>query len=203
MSDEVLNLQTIEDLAPSGHYIALRVGFAFPLEEVNALPAEWVEYYTHNRLMMYDPIIRWVHANTGARRWSEIDIDDPRRVIAQGRNYGLNFGLAVSCFDNNPEGQRSWAMFARHDREYLDAEIDQLSGIVAAMHHDRAPPRNLTEAELEALRFVKEGKRLKQMAYELGVSEGAIKQRLKNAKLKLRAATSAQAVTRASDFGLI
>jgi LuxR family transcriptional regulator len=66
-----------------------------------------------------------------------------------------------------------------------------------------APPTNLTMAELEALRMVKEGMRLKQMAHALGVSEGAIKQRLRNAKLKLGASTGAQAATRASDYGLI
>ena len=37
--------------------------------------------------------------------------------------------------------------------------------------------------------MVKDGKRLKQIAHELGVSEGAVKQRLKNAKTKLGAAT--------------
>lgn len=51
--------------------------------------------------------------------------------------------------------------------------------------------------------MVKDGKRLKQIAHELGVSEGAVKQRLKNAKLKLGAATGAQAAARAAGFGLI
>jgi LuxR family transcriptional regulator len=41
------------------------------------------------------------------------------------------------------------------------------------------------------------------MAETLGVSEGAIKQRLKNAKSKLNANNSTQAVTLAMDYGLI
>ncbi|MBM1222367.1 LuxR family transcriptional regulator [Ponticoccus sp. SC2-23] len=193
----------LDELAPAGYYIALRVGFAFPLEERNALPPDWVDFYTRQRFMMHDPVIRWIYANVGAIRWSGIDIEDPKHVIGLGRDYGLKYGAAISCFDENSDGQRSFGTFARADREYTDAEIERLTQLVTILHEDRAPPTNLTEAELEALRLVKDGMRLKQMAFELGVSEGAIKQRLKNAKLKLRATTGAQAVTRASDFGLI
>jgi len=203
LSDAIACDDDLDELAPAGYYIALRVGFAFPLEERNALPRDWVDFYTRQRFMMHDPVIRWIYSNVGAIRWSAIDIDDPRRVIALGREHGLTYGVAVSCMDENSNGQRSFGTFARSDREHTDDEIARLSRLVACMHEDRAPPTNLTEAELEALRLVKEGMRLKQMAFELGVSEGAIKQRLKNAKLKLRAATGAQAVTRASDFGLI
>ena len=203
MSDVIEYQADLDELAPAGYYIALRVGFAFPLEERNALPPDWVDFYTRQRFMMHDPVIRWIYANVGAIRWSGIDIEDPKHVIGLGRDYGLKYGAAISCFDENSDGQRSFGTFARADREYTDAEIERLTQLVTILHEDRAPPTNLTEAELEALRLVKDGMRLKQMAFELRVSEGAIKQRLKNAKLKLRATTGAQAVTRASDFGLI
>ena len=48
----------IQSLAPAGHYIALRIGFAFPVEEINSLPLDWVDHYTKNRYMLFDPIIR-------------------------------------------------------------------------------------------------------------------------------------------------
>jgi len=51
--------------------------------------------------------------------------------------------------------------------------------------------------------MIKHGKRIKQIAHELGVSEGAIKQRLKNAKLKLDAKTGPQAAALASQYNLI
>jgi len=51
--------------------------------------------------------------------------------------------------------------------------------------------------------MVKDGQRLKQIAYNLGVTEGAVKQRLKNAKIKLGANTSTQAATMARQFKLI
>lgn len=199
----LLRPEDIPALAPVGYYIALRVGFAFPLEEINALPPDWTAFYTKNRFMMVDPVIRWIYDNTGWVRWSEIIIDDPHQVLAQARTFGLRFGVSISVFDNNPQGQRSFGSFLRGDREFTQAEIAQLEAYVTALHHSKAPPTNLTQAELEALRMVKDGMRLKQIAHDLGVTEGAVKQRLKNAKTKLGAATGAQAAALANEFGLI
>ena len=195
--------EQVKALAPSGHYIALRIGFAFPMQEVNALPQDWVEHYTVQRFMLDDPVIRWIYSNTGAARWSEIDIPDPRQVFRQARAFGMRFGVAICCFDGNSEGLRSFGSFARGDREFEAGEIDQLSAYVTRLHYEMAPPSTLTQAELEALRMVKSGLRLKQIAHNIGVTEGAVKQRLKNAKIKLGAKTGTQAATMASKFGLI
>lgn len=193
----------MQALAPAGHYIALRIGFAFPVEEVNALPADWVDHYTQHRFMLFDPIIRWAYGNVGMERWSNLAQDDPRKVIAQAQTFGLRFGAVVSVFDGNPEGQRSFGSFARSDREFTELEMRVLQTYVSRRHFEMAPPKNLTMAELEALGMVRDGKRLKEVAHELGVSEGAVKQRLKNAKLKLGAKTGSQAAAMAAQYGLI
>ncbi len=198
-----IGLEEINDFAPVGFYIALRVGFAFPVEEVNSLPIDWVSHYTQHRFMMFDPVLRWVHANTGTVRWSELADDDPRGILGQAQVFGLRYGAAVSYFDGNEQGQRSYGSFVRSDREFTDLEIRVLLAYVARRHDETAPPTNLTAAELAALGMVKDGKRLKQIAFELGISEGAVKQRLKNAKAKLSANTSTQAATIATQHGLI
>lgn len=190
-------------LAVSGHYIALRVGFAYPLEEDNALPASWVEHYTRAGLLMADPVMHWVHGSTGSIRWSALADRDSRGVLAQAAEYGLRFGLAVSILDPGPKGHRSWGSFARPDREFTDEEIALLEAYLRQRHESLAPPTNITRAELEALRLVKDGQRLKQIAWQLGVTEGAVKQRLKSARLKLEAKTGAEAISRATSFGLI
>lgn len=193
----------VGQLANAGYYIALRLGFAFPMDEVNELPPNWVEFYTAGRFMLHDPVIRWVYTNTGAIRWSEIGLADPMDIFAKARTFGLKYGVAISCFDGSTDGQRSFGSFCRSDREFEREEILQLTDYLTRLHREKAPPTNVTMAELEALRMVKQGKRLKEIAHELGVSEGAVKQRLKNAKLKLGAKTGAQAATMASQFGLI
>jgi len=79
----------------------------------------------------------------------------------------------------------------------------ELAELVEDIHIEMVPPTNLTAAELEALRMVKNGLLMKEIANLLGVTEGAVKQRLKNAKTKLGAKTSTHAATKATSFGLI
>lgn len=190
-------------IAPEGHYVALRIGFAFPLEQVNTLPADWVKHYTKQRFVLHDPMMQWAFCNVGAIRWSENTLDDPRRVLATAQTFGLRYGVTISYIDRDPGGQRSFGTFVRKDREFRCCEIEKLQAYLTQRHRETAPPKNLTRAELEALGMVTNGKRLKEIAHDLGVSEGAIKQRLKNAKLKLRAKTGTQAAAMASRFGLI
>lgn len=196
----IADTEGIRALAPGGHYLALRVGFAFPLEEVNGLPPDWVDFYTRGRFMLFDPVIRWSYQCCGVIRWSEINLPDPRRVLEQARQYGLRYGASVSIHD---EDQRSFGSFLRVDREYTQQEMECLYACVAALHDERKPPDNLTLAEIEALSMVRDGMRLKQIAHALGVSEGAVRQRLRGAKDKLGATTNAHAAARARGFGLI
>lgn len=201
--DRLVSPDDLKELAPVGYHVALRIGFAFPMEEDNSFPPAWISHYSQQRFMLYDPVIRWVYQNTGYIRWSEIDLEDPRRVVAQAKTFGLRYGVAISHVGENGDSLRSFGSFARADREYSDLEMRVLAAFVSRRHAETAPPSNLTKAELEVLQMIKNGKRIKQIAHELEVSEGAIKQRLKNAKLKLDAKTGPQAAALASQYGLI
>lgn len=200
---EQLELTDIAEIATSGFYIALRVGFASPVEELNYLAPEWVTHYTRQRFMLFDPVVRWVHANVGTIEWSKLDDDDPRSILKQAQTFGMRYGIAVSVFDGNAQGQRSFGYFARADREFSEIETKLLYSYLNRRHLEMAPPTNLTTAEIEALRMVKDGMRLKEVAHALGVTEGAIKQRIKNAKAKLNANTSSQAATIAAQHGIV
>lgn len=202
MSDRV-GPEEIALIAPAGYYIALRIGFAFPMEEVNAFPQAWVSHYTAQRYMLFDPIVRWAYANTGVIHWSELAKQDPKNIIQQAANFGLRFGITIAVIDQNEGFERSFASFARSDREFSDLEVKVLQAYVARRHKEMAKPTNLTAAELEALAMVKDGKRLKEIAFKLNISEGAVKQRLRSGKDKLGAKTSTQAAALANQFGLI
>ncbi len=190
-------------LAPAGYYIALRIGFAFPLEEVNALPGPWVERYTRAGYMLSDPVMRWLYANTGATRWSAITLPDPQGIMKEATEHGLIYGVAISCSGRGRDGQRSLASFARDDREYTDDEIRLLTDVLQHLHEAKAPPTGLTESELEALRMVRDGLLAKEIAAYLRITESAVKQRLRNARHKLGAKTGTQAASMAQAYGLI
>ncbi len=194
---------TLGTLSPTGYFLALRMGFVFPVFEQKTLPPKWVERYTSRGYVLVDPVMHWMYQNVGATRWSEIRLDDPRGVFDQARVYGLNYGVAVCVTDPADATQRSFGSFTRSDREFTDDEIVDLTGAMSRLHRMMVPPKNLTKAELEALRMVKNGLLMKEIANLLGVSEGSVKQRLKNAKAKLNAKTSTHAATMATTFGLI
>jgi LuxR family transcriptional regulator len=190
-------------LAPAGFYIAIRVGFALPMGEHNHLPVDWVREYTVSGLMVHDPLISWAYRNNGVTRWSDRCLSDTQGVLELAKNYGLNFGAVASCIEAEDDGQRSFGIFARSDREYRAEEIVWLRDLLASVHRAYARPKNLTAAELETLSLVKNGMLMKEIACLLGISESAIKQRLKNARLKLNAKTGSQAAARATMFGII
>lgn len=192
-----------ERWATSGFYIGLRVGFAFPMAEHNAFPKDWVETYTREGLMLHDPLMKWVYGSVGATRWSMINIDDSAGVLRRASDFGLKYGAGIVCLDKNGGSQRSFGLFARDDREFTDDEIDMFFTAIAELHSTKTPPSNLTDAELEVLRMLRDGLLIKQIAGDLGVSQGAVKQRLKNAKQKLEARTTNHATALAIEYGLI
>lgn len=199
----ILENETLLAMSPSGYHVALRIGFAFPQSETNAWPRKWVAHYTQQRFVMRDPVMRWVYAHSGKIRWDEIDDPDPDRVLQQAAAFGLRHGGAVSYRDSGAGGLRSFGVFARPDRPFEPRELSALLAHVRGLHMRMAPPDNLTSAELEALAMVCDGLRQKEIAFRLGITEGAVKQRLRGARGKLNAQTAPQAAALAREFGLI
>ena len=199
----MIDLAELQPLAPAGFYIAIRVGFAFPMIEHNQLPPDWVREYTISGLVVHDPVMAWAYKNCGVARWSELGDLDSQGVLQLAQYHALNFGAVASCVDGGLSGQRSFGFFARSDREYSAPEMEHLHQLLTEEHLAYAPPTNITAAELETLSLVKNGVLMKQIACILGVSESAVKQRLKNVRLKLNAKTGTQAAARATMLGMI
>lgn len=203
MKELTIDPAELRELAPAGFYVAVRIGFAFPMVELNHLPPSWVREYTAGGLMVHDPAMLWAYKNTGAARWSDLVASDAIGVLDLAKDHGLEFGAVVSCTDRNDPGQRSFGLFCRSDREYAPRELLRLTDRVTEYHRLHSRPSNLTSAELETLGLVKNGLLMKEIACILNVSESAIKQRLKNARLKLNAKTGPQAAALATMFGMI
>lgn len=193
----------IDQIAPAGFYVALRVGFSFPEEELNALPQNWVEFYTTNGLVVHDPAMKWVYSNTGVVRMDEIVLPDPHQVRARAAVFGLSHGAVISVMAPSDRGRRSYGLFFRGDRTFAEQDLSDLLGIVKRLHSGATDDPSLTAAEIEALQMQAGGLRLKQIAGDLGISESAVKARLNNAKKKLGAKTLPQALSIASARRLI
>jgi LuxR family transcriptional regulator len=190
-------------LAPAGFYVALRVGYTFPEEELNRLPDPWVEYYTRQGLVVHDPLMKWVYAHTGVARWSEVLLPDPLMVRRAAIDHGLLHGAVASMLTKADQGRRSYGLFFRADRDFSDGELNAISIILDALHSGTKMERNLTANEVEALKMLASGLRLQQIAFNLGISESAVKARLNNAKAKLGARTASQAASLAASKRLL
>ncbi|GAA0301384.1 helix-turn-helix transcriptional regulator [Rhodovulum strictum] len=193
----------LNELAPGGCYVALRVGFSYPAEELNRLPDDWVEHYTLHGLVVHDPVMKWVYSNTGVTSWDLMGIDDPRGVLREARRHGLRHGAVTSVLCTEEKGRRSYGNFVRHDRPFNVVEMRELLSIVTQLHKAGVPPRKLTRAETEALRMQANGMRLKEISAELDISMSAVKARLSNAKRKLGAQTPSQAASIARIRGVL
>lgn len=194
---------TILRMAPAGFYLALRVGFTFPEEEMNRLPDPWVEHYTRHGLVVHDPLMKWVYAQLGAARWSDLEISDPQEVRLSARAHGLNYGAVSSAVTASEKGKRSYGLFFRSDRDFNDGELANLRILLETLHSGAKLERNLTANEVEALQLLASGLRLQQIAGKLGISESAVKARLNNAKVKLGARTASQAASLAAGRRLL
>ena len=189
-------------LAPGGYYIALRLGFAFATRQYNGFPEDWKKFYTKNSLMPKDPMIAWAYNNSGTTRWADLKDQDKHGIFSAAAHFGLKYGVVISLAPSGETGNRSFGIFASGSREFTESETFRLFDAVSELHQQAAVPK-LTKAELEALNWIKDGYRMKEAAYSLGISESAVKARLTSAKHKLGARNSTHAASLAVRFGLI
>jgi LuxR family transcriptional regulator len=194
------HLQKLRNIASAGYAIELNIRSTEPTLSLRTYPVEWIKYYTSNGYMLSDPVISWGITQSGTCRWRDMDVPDPRNVMVHARKYGLNHGIVVS---HGEIESRTVAGFAKSDREFSDAEIAICLGVVERLHAETKPPDRLTDAQIEALRLIGSGGRHAQVAAELGISESALKARLKSARNRLMARTTAEAIQRATEFNLM
>jgi len=193
-------LQKLQKIAPAGHALGLHIRFASATLMFRTYPKEWLDIYTQKGYMLCDPMVSWGFATEGTCRWSELPLDDPHNIFGQAKEFDLNYGMVVS---HGSVESRSIGGFAREDREFTDTEMSEIAEIVKRLHAETTPPESLTDAQAAALRLIASGSRHAQAAAELGISESALKARLKSARERLLARTTAEAVQRASEYKLL
>lgn len=194
------HLRRLAALAPKGYAIGLHIRFASASMMLQTYDPAWVDRYTSRGYMLCDPLVSWGFGTEGWTRWSELNHPDPHRVMDQAAEFGLRFGIAVS---HGPTTSRSIAGFARGDREFTDAEAAEAERILHILHELSTPPDRLTNAQRMALRLIAQGCRYAEAASLLGISESALKVRLRSARVRLFVRTTAEAIQRAQENGLL
>ncbi len=195
-----LGLAKLSELAPAGYALGLHIRFASAQIMVQTYDPRWIEIYTNRGYMMCDPLVSWGFGTEGAVRWSALNHPDPHRVMEQAAEFGLRYGIAVS---HGPTSSRTIGGFARTDREFSDIEIDAISDLVRVLHRESTPPEKLSGPQLEALRLISKGFRYSEAAQQIGITESALKARLRTARERLLCRTNAEAIQRAIEYKLL
>nr|WP_245972102.1 autoinducer binding domain-containing protein [Rhodovulum robiginosum] len=190
----------LDAMAPEGYFLALHLRFTSPLMSFTTYDQAWTDHYTDNGYVLRDPMTAWGFATTGSTRWSNKLIPDPFGIFKEAAEFGLRFGVTISC---GPIRSRTIASVARADREFTDAEIAEIETLVKRLHDMTEPPQELTQAQIEALKCIADGDRHAAAAAKLGISESALKARLTSARQRLMARTTAEAIQRAKDYRLL
>lgn len=191
--------EAVSPLATEGYYLALWFGFSAPVVEINRLPGPWVNYYASQGFIGYDPVAIWCLREEGVCRWSDLESLDEAGVFDQASRFGLRHGL---CLSSLVQTGRCFASFARYDRAFTDEEIKTLQMAFSEIVNTPAHAL-LSIAEREALGLMRDGMRYAEAADSLGITQSAVKQRLRSARIKLGGKTLVEAVALASSHRLI
>ncbi len=195
-----LELKRLDARAPKGFFLGLHIRFTSPVMSFQTYNQAWTDHYTDNGYVLRDPMTAWGFCTTGSTRWSNKKIPDPFGIFKKAAEFGLRYGVTISC---GAISSRTIASIARADRDFTDAEIDEIQKIVLRLHEMTEPPQKLTKAQIEALKHIADGDRHAAAAAKIGISESALKVRLASARQRLMARTTAEAIQRAKDNRLL
>ncbi|MEE9428487.1 MAG: autoinducer binding domain-containing protein [Paracoccaceae bacterium] len=195
-----LELKKLEKRSPEGFFLGLHIRFTAPVMSFQTYNQAWTDHYTDNGYVLRDPMTAWGFCTTGSTRWSNKKIPDPFGIFKKAAEYGLRYGVTISC---GAIRSRTIASMARADRDFNDDEIAELQAIVHRLHDMAEPPQKLTKPQVEALKYIADGDRHAAAAAKIGISESALKARLTSARQRLMARTTTEAVQRAQDYRLL
>jgi len=193
---------TLEKLAPRGFMVGYHVRFSRPVRRTCTYPSDWVAAYTRKNMIVADPSVVWGVLQEGAIRWSSLadHVGDPLNVIPQAADFGLNYGLSVSC---GPAASRTILGAARSDREFNNDEIAELQSTLQRGHDILARSTAMRPILVEALDAIACGMTYEQACAHLGISRTALRYRLHTARNALGVDDNPEAIRKAIEMGLL
>ncbi|MCU0733220.1 MAG: LuxR family transcriptional regulator [Hyphomonas sp.] len=197
----------LQRIVPQGYMLALNIRHLTPEFLQSTYPSDWVSIYTERRYALFDPVFLWARFSVGTTRWSKIPTGFARgaglHILDHARQFGLNYGGAVSS--RGPAGSDSLCVLsgAREDRELRAPELQSMAAILDEIVAAVGQQAGLSDVELEALRDLAAGLTHNQIADQRGVSPATIKKRLERARQVLGARNAVHAVAIATRRGLI
>jgi DNA-binding CsgD family transcriptional regulator len=185
------------------------------------MSSDWIEHYLAQRLDLHDPHVRYAReGGVEPYRWDErrtgfLTSEDGRNVLSLAAEAGLRSQISMVAPDPSGRGEPIGGMTigsSLHDGEYFRAIAGKEAMLISAAmlyHHSaigeirrhQVSARPLSPRERDCMTYVASGLRTARIAEKMHISEVTVDMHLRNAREKLRARTTAQAVARAMIFG--
>lgn len=185
--------------------------------QYSTMDAGWIEHYLSDRLDLHDPHVRFVREMGWQPYFFEaaamVDRLESRErsVIEQAADAGLRSQISVvfpgATGEQGPSGGITIgsSLAVKDFRAAVNGKEQQLIALSMIFHNLSLPEvrrsqmnlRPLTARERDCLRYTADGLRIGQIAQRLAISNVTIELHLRNARRKLKAATTAQAVAHA------
>lgn len=177
----------------------------------------WLDHYAEEDFIHGDPVVRHARNSPLPFLWSETCIaaklgKAEQEILAQAKTFGYVDGYTVPIF--GPRMKIALVTFGIDGRHLAGFERDGLDTIARRLHewlltHVRievGKPENivpLAPQEIEIVYHLMKGKRNKEIAHITGLSKRTVEAHAENAREKLNAGNSLQAVVRALMLGFI
>lgn len=192
-----------------------------PVTQLSTMPDDWIKFYLNERLDLYDPHVAYVRRGQIAPyRWttdmlSSLEDDKQQQVIALAAEAGLRAQVSLIAPDpisglepiggmtigSSLKGRDFFGAVSGKEGMLQSAGMvfHQLSIGEIRRHQVGAQP--LSPRERDCMSYLALGLRSTRIAEKMSISEVTVEMHLRNARKKLRAATTAQAIARAMTFG--
>lgn len=193
-----------------------------PVTQYSTMDPTWIDYYLEHRLDLDDPHVRFVRA----AGWKPYLFDqslaatlapEEKSVIDQAADAGLRAQISVVFPDPLQPGAPNGGISIGASctpaqfRRAVHGSETSLVALVMAFHslsvgevrRSQIGADALTPRERSTLSWVANGMRVSRISEKMRVSEPTVELHLRNARRKLRSATTSQAVARALLFGEI
>lgn len=215
--DRVMSL--LRELVP---YEMALIGVASLQLEVGSAPGiwnfgfdqEWLRVYQQRRYERIDPVVRLALSTNASVSWQDVVAGErpiDRDLLALKLDFGHVYGL--TCGNVEQSGQKQATLItlslsreapAPRFHRILERVTPHLRALCLGAHRDPSEPvPELTERELEILRWVKEGKSSWVIGEILSISERTVKFHVASVFRKLDVSSRPQAIAKALHFGLL
>lgn len=188
-------LQSLKALGTTGYFIGIRCRCLDPLIKRWHGPPGWIQYYKDNSFYLQDPRLQYAYRNEGVRHWEELAGEEKYDVLEAAHAFGMKRGLVVAT--GTPHS-KSLAILSHGETPHSERDLAIAQKILIRLHNlHRSSNVSLTPREREALQLMAQGRNYVDAGEQIGISVSGVKARLSNARRKLGAKTTIEAIQRA------